>query len=74
MATTRENLQTRLTAVAQQIAELSAANYDLPNATGPDAVDMVGKIAALYDEYDRLEAMIARSEGGFEIPSEADLQ
>lgn len=73
MATYVQNLTTRRDAVAAQIASISASNYDLPNANGHSpGIDYVGKINALYDELDRLDAMIARADGSWELPVEYD--
>lgn len=72
MATVLQNLQARREAVAQQIADLSASNYDLPNASAPHPVDFTGKIKSLYDELDMLERAIARAEGSWEIATEVD--
>jgi hypothetical protein len=65
-------LQQRLERVVRQIAELDQNNYDLPNASCPDPIDFTGKIQSLYDERDRLKAMIADAAGPWELESIAD--
>ena len=74
MATNLENLKTRYNAVTEQIASLSSANYDLPNAGGGSAVtaDFTGKIKSLYEELAMLKDLIIAEEGGADFVSEVD--
>lgn len=65
-------LQQRLERVVRQIAALDQTNYDLPNASCPDPIDFTGKIQSLYDERDRLKAMIADAAGPWDLESVAD--
>lgn len=65
-------LRKRLRSVVKQISELDQTNYDLPNASCPDPIDFTGKIQALYDERDRLKAMIADAAGPWELEVEQD--
>jgi hypothetical protein len=73
MATNRENYVARLAAVTKKIAELSAANIDLPD-NSQEGNQFVAKIKALYEEAATLNDLINIEDGGFCIPSELDLE
>jgi hypothetical protein len=72
MSVYRDSLITRRDAIASDIASLSSANYDLPNASGQTGIDFQGKIDSMYREMERLEVLIAQADGGYEIVSEVD--
>lgn len=65
-------LQQRLETVVRTIANLSPANFDLPNASCPDPIDFAGYRKSLYEERDMLKAMIADAAGPWELESLAD--
>lgn len=72
MATRAENIETRLDAIAAELAAMGpTAAGGLPNATGsPVGIDHVGYRMSLINEQRELLAVLAQLTGAFEITSE----
>lgn len=73
MATDLENLQTRRTAILE---ELAALNTSLPggrpniSGAGAGSVDHVGYKRGLYEELEKLDRLIGIAEGPWETATE----
>lgn len=70
MATRAENIETRLDAIAEELAALTPyTSPDLPNANGPETIDYVGYRKSLLEEMAMLRKELTSAEA-FEVVSE----
>lgn len=71
MATRAENIETRLDAIATELAAMSATKAGgLPNASVANSIDHVGYRMSLVNEQRELLAVLAKLEGAYEVTSE----
>lgn len=71
MATRAQNIETRLDAIAAELAALTPyTSPDLPNASGSEVIDYVGYRRSLLDEMAQLRAELSAADGAFEVTSE----
>lgn len=71
MATRAENIETRLDAIAAELAAMDATQAGgLPNANGPENIDHVGYRMSLLQEMRDLRAELSAADGAFEVTSE----
>lgn len=71
MATRAQNIETRLDAIATELAAMSATKAGgLPNASAANAIDHVGYRMSLVSEQRELLAVLAKLEGAYEVTSE----
>jgi hypothetical protein len=70
MATRAENLETRLDAIAEELAGLTPyTSPDLPNANGTETIDYVGYRQSLLSEMAMLRKELMAADA-FEVTSE----
>ena len=70
MATRAENIETRLDAIATELAAMDATQAGgLPNANGPETIDHVGYRMSLLSEMAALRKELSVAEA-FEVTSE----
>lgn len=73
MATRAENIETRLDAIAAELAAMAASKAGgLPNASVSNMIDHVGYRMSLVNEMRELRAELSAAAGAWEITSEME--